>query len=332
MTDWRPSASIETLRKRAAFFTSIRNFFADCGVLEVDTPCLSANTITDVHLEAMVIANGADIDDEDVANACLSPLYLQTSPEYYMKRLLAAGSGDIYQLGKCFRHDELGRIHSPEFTMLEWYRVNFTMDDLINEVSALVQALIGLDTETATYQQLFEQQLGINPHEATTGSLLALSKTKGFGEYADKCLRDYGEHQGGIDALLQLLFSTCIEPDIGLEKPIIVSHFPASQAALAKLADDERSALRFELYFQGVELANGYEELINTEQLVQRFNEDNALRKRIGKVPKPIDNEFIAAMRSGLPACSGVALGVDRLFMLVERKHDIASVMPFQLG
>ncbi|MFC3121188.1 elongation factor P--(R)-beta-lysine ligase [Agaribacter flavus] len=327
MIDWRPSASMITLRNRAAFFSSIRQFFEARGVLEVDTPFLSPSTITDVHMEAMH------------TTAAGKPMYLQTSPEYYMKRLLAAGSGDIYQLGKCFRDEKASRIHSPEFTMLEWYRVGFSMQQLMDELSELTDHLIGLSCEQHTYQALFEKHLSVNPIIVNWQEVAKLAMDKGLKDYVLTCEKDYDlsanaseeSQKGFVDAILQVLFSVFIEPKIGADHPVIVSHFPASQATLAALSADNNTALRFELYYKGVELANGYEEATDADLLLRRFNADNNLRMHLGKQTKAIDKAFVAAMKSGLPSCSGVALGIDRLLMLAENAQTIASVMPFRV-
>ncbi len=318
--NWQPTASIETLRERAKLLQQIRAFFAEREVLEVDTPALSHATVTDVHLfsfDTQFFEPGANTSNT---------LYLQTSPEYAMKRLLAAGSGPIFQISKSFRNEEAGRHHNPEFTMLEWYRPGFDHLDLMEEVSNLLStALQCADAEKVTYQSAFSRYLGCDPLEASLTELKAVCNEHGYEAIA--------KHEDNKDTLLQLLFSQIVEPNIGLQRPCIVFDFPASQAALARISQtDNRVAERFEAYFKGIELANGFHELADANEQLARFEADNRKRKAMNLPIKPIDHHLIAALDAGFPNCAGVALGVDRLLMLQQNKASIEEVIAFPVS
>ena len=309
---WGPSASLDTLRARAAVLARIRAFFAARGVLEVDTPQLCPVSATDPLLDSVTARPFHDGRD----------WYLQTSPEFPLKRLLAAGSGPLYQMGKCFRRGEAGPRHNPEFTMLEWYRPGFDLDTLIREVASLVAELLpGLPLRRATYRELFRRYAGIDPFNDTDASVqaraLMLSPDAAHWER---------------DALLDLLFSAQVEPHLGAGCLEVVTEFPASQAALARTCRDvagDLVAARFELFMRGLEIANGYDELCDPAELRRRFEADNSERLRRGLVPVPVDERLLAAMTHGLPACSGVALGVDRLLMVALGKQRIDEVIAF---
>lgn len=316
-TDWQPTASIPQLRQRAALIASIRQFFAQRNVLEVDTPAMSHATVTDVHLhtfQTQFVGPGY---------AQGSPLFLMTSPEFHMKRLLAAGSGCIYQLGKAFRNEENGRYHNPEFTMLEWYRVGFDHHQLMDEMDDLLQLVLQCGAaERMTYQQAFLTVLGVCPLEGTMAELKSVAARLG--------LSDIAEAEEDRDTLLQLLFSIGVEGKIGQQVPAFVYDFPASQAALAKInPNDPRVADRFEVYFKGIELANGFHELDNAQEQLRRFEQDNRKRVEMGLAEQPIDYHLIVALQSGLPECAGVALGVDRLIMLALGCDHIDQVTAF---
>ncbi|MBE4593365.1 elongation factor P lysine(34) lysyltransferase [Vibrio navarrensis] len=316
-TDWQPTASIPQLRQRAALIARIRQFFAQRNVLEVDTPAMSHATVTDVHLhtfQTQFVGPGY---------AQGSPLFLMTSPEFHMKRLLAAGSGCIYQLGKAFRNEENGRYHNPEFTMLEWYRVGFDHYQLMDEMDDLLQLVLQCGAaERMTYQQAFLTVLGVCPLEGTMAELKSVAARLG--------LSDIAEAEEDRDTLLQLLFSIGVEGKIGQQVPAFVYDFPASQAALAKInPNDPRVADRFEVYFKGIELANGFHELDNAQEQLRRFEQDNRKRVDMGLAEQPIDYHLIAALQSGLPECAGVALGVDRLIMLALGCDHIDQVTAF---
>lgn len=313
--DWQPSASLETLKSRAALLSSIRAFFAAREVLEVDTPLLARWGVTDPHLE--------NLETELFGTT----YYLQTSPEYAMKRLLAAGSGCIYQLGKVFRADEQSARHNPEFTMLEWYRVGFTMHELIAEVDALLHDTVQSGPlQQITYQQLFIDTLGIDPLANDAVDLLRNALAT-----RDE-LRDWALSENDFDTLSDGAMAFVIEPQLPRHTPYAITHYPASQAALAQLdADDSRVALRFEIFYGGLELANGYQELTDKDQQAQRFHADNLRRSALKKSPRSGDPRLLAALAHGLPDCSGVALGFDRLLMIAQQKQRISEVLPFAI-
>ncbi|MCG6231342.1 elongation factor P--(R)-beta-lysine ligase [Vibrio furnissii] len=316
-SEWMPTASIEQLKQRAALLSRIRQFFAERDVLEVDTPAMSHATVTDVHLhtfQTQFVGPGY---------ATGRHLHLMTSPEFHMKRLLAAGSGSIYQMAKAFRNEENGRYHNPEFTMLEWYRVGFDHHDLMDEMDALLQMTLQTGaSERLTYQQAFLTVLGVCPLEGSMAELKQAAASLG--------LSDIAEPETDRDTLLQLLFSMGVEGNIGQHVPAFVYDFPASQAALAKInPNDARVADRFEVYFKGIELANGFHELDNPREQLARFEADNAKRIDMGLAPQPIDYHLIAALDAGLPACAGVALGIDRLIMLALGEDHIDKVTAF---
>jgi lysyl-tRNA synthetase class 2 len=312
---WRPSTSIETLLVRAEMLRQIRCFFLDRDILEVETPLLSKGTVTDVYLEAF----STSYQDNALGEI---PLYLQTSPEFAMKRLLSAGTGSIYQICKAFRCDEAGRYHNPEFTMLEWYRIDFNHQDLMSEMNELLTLI--LETETAdiiSYQQLFIEHLDVDPLTASELELQKIASQKAQASILDD-----------RDQLLQCLFSILIEPNIAQERPLMVCDYPASQSALAQISStDPRVAERFEVYYQGIELANGFHELKDPIEQKQRFIEDNSQRMKLNKDQKPLDTQLLDALSSGLPNCAGVAMGLDRLLMLKLQKSHISEVLPFTI-
>lgn len=321
--DWQPGASLLRLQQRARLLGHIRAFFASRQVMEVVTPALGRAGVCDPHLENL------QVDDAGTT------YFLQTSPEYAMKRLLAAGSGAIYQLGPAFRGGEQGRRHNIEFQMLEWYRPAMSLTALQQEVSALWAGSLGLfegepparPPGTVTYGDLFASHFGINPHRVDWASLGAAAQEQGLSiahlqdEYpteAERC-RD----------LLDLLFSEVIEPS--LQAATWVTEFPASMAALADCRRDARGdevADRAEFYWQGCELANAYAELTDADQLRARFDTNNAQRLGRGLPRVAIDEKLLAALAS-MPACAGVALGVDRLLMLLTGETRLADVISF---
>lgn len=316
---WQPSAPIANLLKRAAIMSEIRRFFADRGVLEVETPAMSQATVTDIHLvpfQTRFVGPGA-AEGKD--------LYLMTSPEYHMKRLLAAGSGPIYQLCRSFRNEEAGRHHNPEFTMLEWYRPHYDMYRLMNEVDDLLQQVLECaPAETLSYQQAFLRHLEIDPLSADKAQLREVAVKLGEGELAERI--------DDRDTLLQLLFMVGVEPHIGKEKPAFVYHFPASQASLAEIStEDHRVAERFEVYYKGIELANGFHELTDSREQRQRFEQDNRKRAARGLPQHPIDSYLLEALAHGMPDCSGVALGVDRIVMLALKAETLSEVIAFSV-
>lgn len=315
MSSWNPSCSLDTLQKKANYLREIRQFFFERNVLEVHTPALAHASVTDVHLHSL----------ETHLSGTKEPLYLQTSPEFYMKRLLCAGSGCIYQINSAFRNEEIGRMHQPEFMMLEWYRVGFDHQDLIAEVSELLQQVLGCGTaEVSTYQELFIQHLDLDPLTADLEQLRACATAQGFDTIAAT--------ETHTDTLLQLLFSMCIEPKLGQQVPQCVTDFPASQSALAKLnPKDPRVADRFEFYVRGIELANGFHELQDPKEQRCRFEADQGQRAALGLPERAIDEALMQALEQGLPDCAGVALGLDRLLMLALHQDDIRKVQSFAL-
>ncbi len=316
---WRPSASLQTLRARAGLLASIRDFFRQAGVLEVETPACSRFGATDPAIESFTTrytGPGAAQGGER---------YLQTSPEFPMKRLLAAGSGPIYQLCRVFRNGELGRLHNPEFTLLEWYRPGFDHHALMDEVSGLIQSLSPdpLSQERLSYAEAFQRHLRIDPHSASAGELRDCAIGEGIAG-ADSLPLE------GRDAWLDLLLSHLIEPHLGVGGMTFVYDYPASQAALARVHPGSPPvAERFELYMSGVELANGFHELTDAGEQRRRFQQDNQRRLAQGLPMVPVDEHLLAALEAGLPACAGVALGVDRLLMVLQRIPHIEEAIAF---
>lgn len=313
--NWQPSASLEALQRRAQLLADIRRFFEQRGVLEVNTPILSAAAPTAPYLQSFHTTF-------ELAGQSQTR-YLHTSPEFAMKRLLAAGSGAIYQLSPVFRNGELGRQHSPEFFMLEWYRPAFSLTELMTEVDTLMQQVAATAPAAIySYAELFQQFLQLDVYQVETDVLkhIALQRIPAL----------TADWQTDRDGWLEMLMSEVIEPQLSqLNKPVLVTEFPPSQAQLAKIAINaagQSVAMRFELYAGGMELANGYDELCDAAELRQRFERDNQTRQQQGKPQMPIDENLLAAMQSGLPACCGVALGIERLMMLSLAKDNINQV------
>lgn len=313
--NWQPNASLEALRFRAEIIAKIRDFFAQRNVLEVETPLLGYSTATDPYLTSFV----TQFCDSNSSQS----LFLQTSPEFPMKRLLAAGSGAIFQICKAFRNGEVSKRHNPEFTILEWYRPGFDHHSLMDEMDDLLIAILQCEhADRMSYQQLFEQYVNINPHHCDESQLLDSLKQNNI-EISDTT------KQLDKDGLLDLLLSHLIEPNLGLEKPIFIYDYPVSQAALARIREDEFPVgERFEVYFKGLELANGYHELSDPKEQYQRFLADNATRSSLSLQNIPIDDKFLSALET-FPQCAGVALGVDRLIMLAMQTIFIQDVISF---
>ena len=314
---WQPTASVKNLLTRAKLLAEIRRFFTDRGLLEVETPVLSEFGVTDVHLATFSTEFISPFGEQS------KTLWLSTSPEYHMKRLLAAGSGPIFQIGKVFRNEEAGNRHNPEFTMLEWYRPHFDMYRLINEVDDLLQQILECPpAESMSYQFAFQQYVGLDPLSADLSELAEKAKKHQL----------IGAENENRDTLLQFLFSTVVEPQIGQEVPVVVYHFPASQAALAQISsEDLRVAERFEFYYKGLELANGFHELSDAREQLRRFQQGNLQREKMGLPVRAIDTRLLAALQAGIPNCSGVALGVDRLLMIAMGTESIKDVISFAI-
>ncbi|HDY81861.1 MAG: EF-P lysine aminoacylase GenX [Gammaproteobacteria bacterium] len=311
--DWQPTAGIGRIRARAALLCKLRQFFAARGILEVETPLLCVSGVTDPAIEPLMVEQGVSLRQ---------PRYLQTSPEYAMKRLLAAYGESVFQIGKAFRDGEVGARHNPEFTLLEWYRPGFGQHQLMDEVADLVRLCLGeRPLHKRSYRQLFLDLLEIDPCTASIDQLQAVAREQ----------LDPGSLSGDRDLWLDLLMSHLIEPQLAVLGMCFVYDYPASQAALSCLvpADDVIVGQRFELYVDGMELANGYFELTDAAEQRQRFEQDNLRRREHGLSERPLDERLLAAMSHGLPSCSGVALGVDRLLMLVTGVSDIREVLAF---
>jgi len=317
--DWRPTASFTNLSYRAQLFAKIREFFAERQVLEVDTPLLAHTAALDVNIDAIAAACTR------AGTSNLHTAYLQTSPEFCMKRLLAAGSGPIYQLGKAFRNEEQGRYHNPEFTLLEWYRPGFDHYTLMNEMDEFLQTVILTEKSTrVTYRNLFLEYLQLDPFTATLAEL-------------KHCAEQHAVHVfAAVESLhhddwLDILLSHTIQPKLGLHNPVFVYDYPSSQAALAKVVQKDEIAIaeRFEVYFKGVELANGYHELTDASEQLRRFQNEVKLREKLGKPHLSIDERLLSAITFGLPECAGVAVGVDRLLMLKLNAASIKEVLSF---
>lgn len=309
--DWPPTAGLDALRLRARLLASIRAFFAERDVLEVETPALAHAGASDPHIASLVLHS-----------TVAGELYLQTSPEFAMKRLVAAGSGPIYQIARAFRDGESGRLHNPEFTLLEWYRPGFDHHRLMDELDDLVERILGPGrTRRITYREAFTASVGIDPFFTDTSGLRARAVAAGLalgeGDAPDR------------DTLLEFLFSHRVQPALG-EGRVFVHDYPASQAALARVRDGEPPvAERFELFVNGVEMANGYHELGDAAEQRARFTADTCARARRGLAPMPLDERLLAALAHGLPDCAGVAVGLDRLFMVAAGADSVAAVMAF---
>lgn len=317
--DWRPTAGRTALQRRAAMLAELRAFFAERGVLEVETPLLSAETTLDRHLDPL----SSRVDAPGVEG---ERMYLQTSPELAMKRLLAAGSGSIYQVCKAFRGGERGRWHNPEFTILEWYRVGWDVHRLMREVAALIETLLAGSRRLepavyASYADLLQRHAGVDPYDSSTEALR-------------QAVEDSPSpvDTGGLDRddLLSRLFGERVEPRFAPDRVTVVFDYPASQAAMARLnASDPRTAERFEAYVGTIELANGYGELRDPAEQRQRLERDLASRRETGRPQPPMPSRFLAALESGLPPCAGVALGFDRLLGLELGAGRIDELVAF---
>ncbi|MET0105507.1 MAG: EF-P lysine aminoacylase EpmA [Sedimenticola sp.] len=319
--DWQPTAILEMLRARACLLEQVRSFFRQAGVLEVETPACSVHGTTDPAIDSITgryTGPGAPQG---------RTLYLHTSPEFPMKRLLAAGSGPIYQVCKVFRDGESGRLHNPEFTLLEWYRPGFDHHRLMDEVERLVLSLFDepLSVERMSYGEVFQKYLSIEPHHTTAETLQRAALQQQVPGADSLELPDR-------DAWLDLLMSHCIEPQLGQGGLCFIYDYPASQASLSRIRnDDPPVAERFELYMDGLELANGFNELLDVTEQRKRFEQDLEKRADNGKPPVPMDEHLLTALEQGLPSCAGVALGIDRLLMRVTGATHIDQVLAFPI-
>lgn len=315
-TDFLPTASWSVLRQRAALLRRVREFFDQRGFTEVETPVLSADVVVDRHLDPFATATAADG----------RRLWLQTSPEFAMKRLLAAGAGNIYQVAHAFRQGEIGRWHNPEFTLVEWYALGQDYEQGMRLLSELCEALLERGpAQGLTYREAFLRHAGLDPFTAADGELAAALGRRGI--HAPDTLQ-----AGDRDAWLDLVLVELVEPCLGRGRPTILCDYPPSQAALARIRPDAHPvAERFELYVEGLELANGYHELQDADTLRQRNRQNNAARARDGKPLLPEESRLLAAMAQGLPPCTGVALGFDRLVALAAGASSLAEVVAFPI-
>jgi len=315
---WAPGADLARLRLRADLVRELRQWFIEAGVLEVDTPILSSAAATDPNLHSFEV------------RATGGTWWLHTSPEFPMKRLLAAGSGDIYQICHVFREGEAGARHNPEFTMLEWYRLGLDMHAMMDDVESLLRTLcagrcrLG-PTQRVTYREIFLRTAGVDPFEADTSTLSAALESKGVPVPE--------ESDAGREALLDLMLSTVVEPSLDPQCPVFVYHFPPWQAALARLRPGEPTvAERFELFLGGMEIANGFHELADAGEQEARFEQDLAQRVEAGFGAPPMDRRLLEALEAGLPDCSGVAMGIDRLLMFLAGADTIGEVLAFDVS
>ncbi len=321
MSHWKPSATIQFLQQRNQYIRKIREYFYNAKVLEVETPILSQFATVDPNIESFTT---------DFNNTS-TPYYLRTSPEFAMKRLLASGSGDIYSIAKVFRNEQHGRLHNPEFSMLEWYRIKFTLNDLMDEVTKLLTSLSTEFNEVArySYAEVFQKYLAINPHIVETSKLLIITRNN----------INITSNLTRADCL-DLLFNHIIQPKLIVDNTQLhgyyIHSYPQQMADLAQISFCKQSnalvANRFELFINGIEIANGYYELLDAIEQQQRFIKAQQQRKSSNKHPVPYDKNLIDALKAGMPCCSGVALGLDRVFMMLQNKDAIADVMPFDFN
>lgn len=316
---WQPSANRDRLHERSRLIQLIRNFFHSRGLLEVETPLLCHTSVTDPFIQSIPALFQAHPDAPE------QRYYLQTSPEYAMKRLLAAENGPLFQITKAFRQGEVGRFHNPEFTMLEWYRPGFDHHALMDEMDELLQVILKIPAaERLTYQALFLSHLDIDPLTASMEDL------------AHKAAQQHLEVATAVtdrETWLNLLMTHLIEPTLGKTVPCFVYDFPASMAALARIQPSNPPvASRFEVYLHGIELANGFHELQDAAEQRKRFENNNAERIALGLPPYHLDELFLAALAHGLPDCAGVALGIDRLMMIAMNAANISDVIAFDFS
>lgn len=323
--DWQPTATFVRLQQRSQLYALIRDFFNQRGLHEVETPLVGCASVTDAYIDSFVVS---DIHNPSFA----MDLYLQTSPEYAMKRLLANGSGDIFQICKAFRCEPGGRYHNPEFSILEWYRLGMNLKDLMAELFSLIQTIFNhfqnapdlSAPDYLSYQELFIRYLSLDPFTVSIEELQSCAYQHGCAtpelQLAER------------DDWLSLLLTHVIEPQLQTIPAVFIYDYPASQAALARLkASDVRMAQRFELYLYGVEIANGFDELTDPLEQRARFHADNQQRKTMDKPCVPIDEYFLAGLSVGLPPCVGVAVGLDRVLLQAVGAKDIADVLAFPI-
>jgi elongation factor P--(R)-beta-lysine ligase len=322
LNEWQPTCSIDILCLRAQLFDDIRRFFSARAVLEVETPLLGYSSGTDPQLDFFTT--------EYCSPPLQHTLFLQTSPEFAMKRLLAAGSGSIYQICKAFRNGESGRFHNPEFTLLEWYRVDFTLPQLMDEIAELMAVLFkghrALDpTQRFSYQEIFHRYTGLNPSEFSYQDYCAYAQNNHTPEAVGMCGTDHG-------LWLDFIFSHNVQPQLGENAACMVYGYPACQPSLARINEcNSQITDRVEVFINGIELGNGYYELINAEEQGRRFDKEITIRQQRKRPVAVKDKHLIAAMEAGLPECSGMAIGLDRLLMLLANSASINDVLNFPI-
>jgi lysyl-tRNA synthetase class 2 len=312
---WQPAVSVEMLGLRAGLLQQIRSFMRARGILEVDTPILSQAAVTDpnLHSFATLFQHPAGKDTQT--------LYLSTSPEFAMKRLLAYGSGPIYQISHVFRDAEVGRLHNPEFTMLEWYRPGLDEHGLMDEINALLLELHISSAHRKKYADVFAEATGMDPHGADATLLQKVARESGLVTMME-----------GRAGLLDFMFNRLVAERLGYDRPVFIHDYPACQCALARLsADDPPVARRFELFINGMEIANGFYELSDAGEQRRRFEQDNLRRRKMRLPEAPIDERLLQALNHGLPECAGVAMGIDRLLMARQGCDDIRQVIAFPI-
>ncbi len=313
MSGWRPSITLENLQARARALSQVRRFFAQCNVMEVETPLVCSHTVTEPNIQSLTVGHLSH------------KRFLQTSPEYAMKRLLAAGAPDIFQISKCFRQGEVGPYHNPEFTMIEWYRLGYTLSQIMQETVAFISEMISDSCNTdevfyCTYDGLFQQATGISFSDLTSEEIERLSLQHGLRAGPSMCVTE----------MVDFLFAHFVNEHLSSNRLTCIYHYPADQAALAKLnSDNKMVAERFEVFYGNLELANGYVELIDYEVQLGRFHKDQLERRRRGLESITIDHYLLDAQKHGLPECAGVAVGFDRLLMLALNAKSINEVISF---
>lgn len=312
---WRPYADKRLIKLRAETYIKIRQFMAERNIMEVETPVLSHATATDMQLNSFRSEYSSPQSNSGKI------LYLQTSPEYAMKRLLASGTGAIYQISRVFRNEEQGKYHNPEFTMLEWYQPGYGHHQLMQELEILLNLFAMNHCEKISYGEIFLEHTGLDPHTCDTNELKSMAQQHGLSSTIEE-----------RSVLLDFIFSDKITSTLGDTRPLFVYDYPACQSALAKLSNTTpKVAERFELFINGMEIANGFHELTDADEQLARFEQDLTLRKKENRPDLPIDHLFLDALKQGLPDCAGVAVGIDRLLMVMTGINDICEVLGFPI-
>lgn len=312
---WRPYADKRLIKLRAETYIKIRQFMAERNILEVETPVLSHATVTDMQLNSFRSEYSSPQSNSGKI------LYLQTSPEYAMKRLLASGTGAIYQISRVFRNEEQGKLHNPEFTMLEWYQPGYGHHQLMQELELFLNLFAMNHCEKISYGEIFLEHTGLDPHTCDTNELKSMAQQHGLSSTIEE-----------RSVLLDFIFSDKITSTLGNTRPMFVYDYPACQCALARLSNSmPKVAERFELFINGMEIANGFHELTDADEQLARFEQDLTLRKKENRPDLPIDHLFLDALKQGLPDCAGVAVGIDRLLMVMTGINDICEVLGFPI-